>query len=249
MNSFLLAVQFLTILPLEIKTFKPEKLAWSLIFFPWVGLFLGLALAGLNILLTSLGILPLAINIILVISLIIFTGGMHLDGLSDTSDAFFSGKDKKEMLEIMRDSRIGVMGALSLISIILLKIAFLLSVDPVLKPMVLILMCTLGRWSSVLAIYLFPYARQEGKVKLFKEGMNLKIFIIALTSVIICVTALFNIPGLVLLLIVSGFIYLTGKFICKKIEGITGDALGATVELTELVTLLIVCVAQGMING
>ncbi|MDD5108952.1 MAG: adenosylcobinamide-GDP ribazoletransferase [Candidatus Omnitrophica bacterium] len=249
MSSFLLAMQFLTILPLEIKKFNQVKIAKSLIYFPVVGLFLGLILTGINMLLTALGIFPLTVNIILVVVLIILTGGMHLDGLSDTADAFLSGKEKEEMLTIMRDSHTGVMGVLSLISIILLKTGLLLSVSVVLKPAALILMCVLGRWSAVFCMYLFPYARQEGKAKLFIEGINLKIFIISSIVVIICVSVVLSIAGLAILLTISGCIYLIGKSICKKIEGITGDTLGALIELTEVATLLILCFVQGVING
>ncbi|MDD5465124.1 MAG: adenosylcobinamide-GDP ribazoletransferase [Candidatus Omnitrophica bacterium] len=249
MSSFLLAIQFLTILPLGEKKFSPEKLAWALIYFPIVGLFLGAILAGLNICLSSLGISALAVNIILVIALVILTRGIHLDGLADTTDAFLSGKGKEETLEIMRDPHIGVMGALSLISILILKIGLLSSVSAAVKPAALMLMCISGRWSAVLSIYLFPYARQEGKAKVFIEGMSLKIFIISAIIVIICAAIVLNIAGLVVLLIVSGCAYIIGRFICSKIEGVTGDTLGAVIELTEVITLLIICIGQGVVNG
>lgn len=249
MNSFLLAIQFLTILPLWTKKFSQAKLAGALIYFPVVGLFLGVVLAGLNVCLSALGIFSLAVNIILVIVLVVLTRGIHLDGLADTADAFLSAKGKKEMLEIMRDPHIGVMGVLSLISIMLLKIGLLSSVGTAVKPGVLMLMCILGRWSAVLSIYLFPYARQEGKAKLFIEGMTLKIFIISSIMVIICAYTALNIAGLVVLLIISGCTYIIGRLICKKIDGVTGDTLGAVIELSEVITLLIVCIGQGAING
>jgi len=249
MSSFLLAMQFLTILPLGAKKFSSDKLAWALIYFPIVGLFLGAILAGLNICLSYLGISSLAVNIILVIALVILTRGIHLDGLADTADAFLSAKGKKETLEIMRDPHIGVMGALSLISIILLKIGLLSSVSTAVKPAALMLMCILGRWSAVLSIFLFPYARQEGKAKLFIEGMSLKIFIISSIVVIICAFIALNIAGLVLLLIISGSTYIIGRFICKKIDGVTGDTLGAVIELTEVITLLIICIGGGAMKG
>ncbi len=249
MSSFLLAIQFLTILPLGAKKFSQANLARALIYFPVVGLFLGAILAGLNICLSSLGISALAVNIILVIVLVMLTRGIHLDGLADTADAFLSAKGKKEMLEIMRDPHIGVMGVLSLISIILLKIGLLSSVGAAVKPSALMLMCILGRWSAVLSIYSFPYARQEGKAKLFIEGMTLKIFIISSIMVILCAYIALNIAGLVVLLIISGCAYIIGRFICKKIDGMTGDTLGAVIELTEVITLFVVCIGQGVING
>lgn len=241
MTGLLLALQFLTILPIKINKFKQEKMARALAYFPIVGLLLGLALVGLNALLIWLEVFPLLANIILVITLIILTGGMHLDGLADSADAFLSGKDKKEMLEIMRDPHIGVMGALSLLSVILLKIGLFFSLAPAIKPIAFILMCILSRWSAVMAMYLFPYARQEGKAKLFMQGLNFNIFMIALTTVLLFSLLIWNLKGLLALAMIAGCAYLLNKLITRKIGGITGDTLGATIELMEVVTLLTVC--------
>ena len=249
MSSFLLALQFLTTLPLKIRNFSDKKMAWALVYFPIVGLFLGLMLLGLNTLLSIFGISPAVANIILVIVLIILTGGMHLDGVADTADAFLSGKAKKEMLEIMRDSHIGVMGVLALISIILLKISLLSSVNVAVKPVALMLMCILSRWSVVLAMYLFPYARQEGKARLFIQGMDLKIFFLSTIAAVICSFLIWHIQGLIVLLAVALCSYVIGKLVMRKIGGVTGDTLGATIELTEIVILLTVCITQGLIYG
>ena len=249
MSSFLLAVQFLTVLPLKVKQFNEKRIAWALVFFPVVGLLLGLILIGLNTLFSGLGILPAVVNIILVITLIILTGGLHMDGLSDTADAFLSGKSKEEMLEIMRDPHIGVMGVLSLISSILLKIGLLSSISAITKPAALILMCILSRWAVVIVMYLFPYARQEGKAKLFIQGLNLKILIVSLIVVLVFSFSIWGLKGWLVLLIISGCAYLINKAIAGKIGGVTGDTLGATIEIMEIVVLLTVCITQGFRYG
>ncbi|MDD5518975.1 MAG: adenosylcobinamide-GDP ribazoletransferase [Candidatus Omnitrophica bacterium] len=249
MSSFLLALQFLTVLPLKVKQFNEKRMAWSLVFFPVVGLFLGLILVVLNMLLSALGILPAVVNIILVIALIILTGGMHMDGLSDTADAFLSGKGKEEMLKIMRDPHIGVMGVLSLIICILLKIGLLSSLAVIVKPAALILMCILSRWTVVMVMYLFPYARQEGKAKFFMQGLNLKILISSLVLVLVFLFSIWGLKGWLILLIVSGCAYSINVVIAKKIGGVTGDTLGATIEIMEAVILLTVCITQGFRYG
>ena len=249
MTSFLLALQFLTTLPLKIRDFSGKKMAWALVYFPVVGIFLGWMLIGLNTLLSILGFHLVVINIILVIVLIIFTGGLHLDGLADTTDAFLSGQGKEKMLQIMRDSHIGVMGVLALISIILLKVGLLSSVGVVAKPAVLMLMCVLSRWSVVLVMYLFPYARQEGKARLFIQGLNLNIFIVSLIVVLIFSFAIWGLNGALALVIISGCAYVINKAITRKIGGITGDTLGATIEVMEIAVLLIVCITQGLTYG
>lgn len=237
MTPFLLALQFLTVIPLKIKDVKEDKLSKAMIYFPLAGLLLSLILVGINYLSLFLNFAQITSNIILVVSLVILTGGLHLDGLSDTADAIFSRKNKEEMLEIMRDSHIGVMGVLSLISILLLKIGFLSSISISAKTIALILMCVLSRWSLVFSMYLFPYARQEGKAGVFMRGINLKIFILASFFTLACVITAWKIKGLFIWGIVALSAYIIGKYINHKIDGITGDTLGAICELNELFTL------------
>ena len=236
--SFLSALQFLTVIPVKLKTANEQRMAGSMVYFPLVGLLLGLFLAGLNALLSFLNLPFLAMNVITVVVLIVITGGLHLDGLSDTADAFLSARPAEQMLEIMRDSRSGVMGVLSLISVILLKIVLLFSISVSLQLNALMLMCVLSRWSAVATMFFFPYARQEGKAGAFIKGMNLKIFILSTVATVICASIAWQVRGLFVLLIVTGFSYALGKSSTKKIGGITGDTLGAGIELTEIITLL-----------
>lgn len=240
MKKFLLALQFLTILPVKIKSADDKEIADSLIYFPVAGLFIGLALVVINGLLGFFNFPRLAADTILIVSLIAITGGMHLDGLADTSDALLSARNKDEMLTIMRDPHIGVMGVIGILSILILKIAFLFSLDPSLVPAGLILMCALSRWSLVLSLFLFPYARQEGKAKVFSKGINSKIFILATIAAFICVLATAQLKGLIILGIIALWACLFNKLISKKIGGITGDTLGATGEINEVITLFCV---------
>jgi len=244
LRYLLIALQFLTILPIKIKSeIQETDFGVSLLYFPLVGLLIGLILAGMNNLLFILNFKELSVNIILIVALAALTGGMHLDGLSDTSDAFLSGKSRDEMLAIMRDPHIGAMGAISIISILLLKVGLLGAVAAPLKTTALLLACVLSRWSSVLAMFLFSYARKDGKARAFMQGMNLKIFTFSSITVLVFAFAIWQLKGLLTLLIVAGCAYLGGKFVSRKIGGITGDTLGAAIELTEIVTLFAVCIS------
>lgn len=236
-SSFLLSLQFLTVFPLRITKVSAQKMAWAAAFFPLVGLLLGSALAGINTLLGILGFPELVTSIILVVSLVVITGGIHLDGLADTADAFLSNKPKAQMLLIMRDSHIGVMGVLSLISIILLKIGLIYSLNPESSIAALPLMCVLSRWSAVLSMFLSPYARKEGKARLFIQGMNIKIFVFSTAAAMLCAFTIWQIKGLIILLIVAAGTCLAGRLTNRKIGGITGDTLGATIESAEVVVL------------
>ena len=241
MNSFLAALQFLTIVPIKISSLDGKKTAQSMAFFPLVGLLLGLALAGLNSLLTKCGFAQISINIILVVALAALTGGIHLDGLADTIDALSSAKKKEEMLAIMRDPHIGTMGVLGLAGILLLKIALISSLPLSIKISSLLLMCSLSRWSMVFATFLFPYARQEGKAKAFFKNINLRIFLLSTLIALSCSVATGGLPGIIVMLCVALSAYLIAKLVSCQISGITGDVLGAINELSELVVLFMMC--------
>ena len=242
MKYFLIALQFLTILPVKIKDISEDRPTWSIVYFPIIGLLLGLILVGINNLLLFLNFEQFVTDVILVISIIILTGGLHLDGLADTADALLSRKDKEEMLKIMRDSHIGVMGVLSLICTILLKITFLFSISTPLKIITLLLMCTLSKWSLVLSIFLFPYARQEGKAKIFMQGINLKIFSLATIITIGLIILIWQLKGLLIFMITAISACIIGRIINKKINGLTGDTLGAVNEFIEVIILFCICV-------
>jgi adenosylcobinamide-GDP ribazoletransferase len=240
-TGFLLALQFLTVIPLKIKDVTEKKIADSVIYFPVVGLLLGLALAGTAELLFRFTFTALSINVILVILLVCLTGGIHLDGLADSTDAFLSRKNRELMLGIMRDAHIGVMGVLGIISTILLKISFLYSIAMSLKLVSLVLACVLSRWAMVMAMFFFPYARQEGKAKIYIQGMNLKLFILATIFVLLCVFGAWQIKGLIVFAATAVFAYIFNNLVFRKIGGITGDTLGALNEITEVFILLMIC--------
>ncbi|MBI5555290.1 MAG: adenosylcobinamide-GDP ribazoletransferase [Elusimicrobia bacterium] len=237
MKSFFLALQFLTIIPLKLEKFKEQDLAESSKYFPLVGLLLGLILAGAHRLLLLLNFDPFSINISVVVLLVALTGALHLDGLADTTDAFLSRKNKDEMLQIMRDPHIGVMGTLSLLCIILLKIAFFSSIDAALKTTALLLMCSTSRWTLVLSMFLSSYARHEGKAKVFMQGMNLKIFIIATIFTLAICVLIYQLKGFIILLVIALLAFWVNSFLNSKIDGVSGDTLGAVNELMELAIL------------
>lgn len=244
MKRFLLAVQFLTIIPLKIEYFKEQDLAESSKYFPLVGLLLGLILAAAYKLFLRLNFEPISINIIVVVLLIALTGGLHLDGLADTTDAFLSRKNKDERLRIMRDPHIGVMGVLGVLCSILLKIAFLSSLGQTQKIPALLLIGTISRWSLVLSMFLSSYARQEGKAKIFIQGMNLKIFSLATVLTVVISVFVAPLPGLIILFVIAPGAYFFNRRIQSKIGGVSGDTLGALSELTELAILFSLCLLE-----
>ncbi len=236
LNALLLSIEFLTIFPVRAKPSSGD-LSSSTIFFPVAGLFLGCiaALAG-GLLLKVMP--PFAAAAITILFLTLLTGGFHLDGLADTSDAFYAGKNRDDILRIMRDSRVGAMGVLAIVSALLLKITFLglFSRGQMFKA--LIAMPVLSRWSMTEAIFLFRYAREEGKAKIFFDGMNWKKFSASTLISAALAIWLFGVRGLLLIFLLALATFIIGESFRRKIGGLTGDTLGAINEINEILILI-----------
>jgi adenosylcobinamide-GDP ribazoletransferase len=246
MRFLFVALQFLTIIPIRLKELPDSKdFSKAMVCFPVVGLLIGLVLAITNTVLS--GILPhLVLNVILVFFLAVLTGGLHLDGLADTVDGIASRKNKEETLSIMRDSRIGTMGALSLIFVIVFKVALLEIIPSNLKIPVLIIMPCISRWSMLIPLYFFKYARESGKAKVFFDSMNKASLILATVIILVIVLFLLKFSGIFVIAILSVLTYLTARYMNKRIGGFTGDMLGAVNEINEVLFLLIILVIEGL---
>ncbi|MDI6688959.1 MAG: adenosylcobinamide-GDP ribazoletransferase [Actinomycetota bacterium] len=241
-NSFFHALKFLTIFPIpEPKRQDLKSLGRSTTFFPLVGLLLGLILVAFNFLLSYF--LPhRVVNFLLVISLIILTRGIHLDGLADGADGFLVGGQKDEILKIMRDTRIGTFGTTALFLTLLLKFLLLDSLPNEIKNFALITMPSLGRWSTVYAAFLYPAARGDGLGKIFIDNTkSFELFVASSISLLIGIVCF----GSGSIHIFAGLLLFTtviAHFMSKRISGMTGDTLGAITELSEVWILLSILV-------
>lgn len=240
MKNFLVAMGFLTKIPIPKKLAIDDKnLAKSMAFFPLVGLLLGLILVFLNIVLNPF--LPeRLINLTLVFGLIFLTGGLHIDGLSDMVDGFCAKtKNKEEILNIMRDSRIGTMGVIAVVLLILFKYELLNIIPTQIKGAALILMCSISRWGQVMVCYFSKYAREnDGLGRPFIGNVRKQDFYLA-TAFIIFISILGWFPkGFLILILISVFTWVLMKYVHKKIGGMTGDTIGALSELAEVSVLL-----------
>ena len=237
MRGFLVALQFLTILPLEIKSEVKEKdFGRALIYFPVVGALIGLVLA---LVLLAFDFLPNLAKIALVLtSSIIITGAMHLDGFADTCDGFFSGKSKEKILSIMHDPHIGTIGTIAVVSLLLLKFSLMASISKDILWKSLIMMAVFSRWIQVLACYLSKYAKEFGKARFFIEYASLKEVIIGGLITVTLLYVLENWKGLFLFIPVLAAAFLLINYIKRRIGGMTGDTIGAVSEIIEVCVLL-----------
>ncbi|MDH7499396.1 MAG: adenosylcobinamide-GDP ribazoletransferase, partial [candidate division NC10 bacterium] len=172
----------------------------------------------------------------LLAALAFLTGGIHWDGFSDTMDALGGSRSRQERLSIMRDSRVGAFGALSLIFLILLDLSALHHLREQ-RGAFLFLAPLLSRFSMVLLALTQPYARKEGGLaRSFVEEVSLKELSVVGGIALIACLALLRTEGLLLLCLVVAFTLLVGGYFRHRLGGITGDSLGA---LNECMTALV----------
>jgi adenosylcobinamide-GDP ribazoletransferase len=172
-EQFRIALGFLTILPVDRSLqATPERLGRSMALFPAAGVLLGLILVVLNSLLDAL--IPRAVlDCLLLLVLIVMTGALHLDGIADLLDGLAGGKDREGILRIMKDSRVGAMGVVGLVMLLLLKYLSLFNLPLELKSAGLIFMLAAGRWVQVVLAVSCRYLRgQEGTGAVFMEHVN-----------------------------------------------------------------------------
>lgn len=237
MNSFFFALQHLTRIYIKDVPFDEKDLGRSGMFFPLVGLLLGGIMVGL-LWLSAAVFPPPATAALLVVGMVIVTGGLHLDGFMDTMDGVLSGRSRERKMEIMKDSRVGAFGALGLACLLLLKFALILSLPGHYLPRILILVPVLSRWGMVYAIARFPYARPEGLGKLYSQFTSNRELAVA-TLVACAVAAGAGGPaGLVLLGLAGISAHLLCAQFVKQLGGLTGDTYGAVNEILEVIVLL-----------
>lgn len=246
MKSFILMVQFLTRIPIPVELNVTTKdFERGPVYFPMVGFIIGALLSGLYALLQPHLSLFL-LGICLVAAEVFITGGLHLDGLSDTFDGIYSNRDRERMLEIMKDSRLGANGALALLFFMLLKMGLIMELEPRWAVIVLFMMPLISRMNLVLACRYSEYAREDGMGNLFIGKVSRKMLIgaLAFTGVVIVAALWGTVMGLSLWLGTSLFAFYYMKHVSDKIGGMTGDTLGALCELSEIVVLGLAVMSQ-----
>ncbi len=234
MKAWLVAWQFLTRLPLTIRGHVDESdLAASVSCFPAVGAVLGatLYLCGWQ---ASRFLPPLTTGLLLVALQILVTGGLHLDGICDLSDGWYGSRDKERRLEIMKDSRLGALGATSLLLVVMFK-ASLLATPPA-DWRALVLYEAGAKFTMALAIAHFPYARRTGTGGLFKQVQTKHVLAAAILPLLLLVLAPWQIA------LAAGAAWLGSWLLAncwsKALGGLTGDCYGAIHELWQVMFLL-----------
>jgi adenosylcobinamide-GDP ribazoletransferase len=232
------ALRFLTIIPVAgLPPMAQQSIARAIPWFPLAGAAIGALLAGLGLVCGALWDAWVR-SVVLVVGWGIVTAGLHLDGLSDTFDAVMSWRPRERKLEIMKDSRIGAMGALALIAVLALKTAWLHAAgDGWLRAVWLA--PVLGRWADTYGIFHFPPARAGGLGHEFQSQVRRADFVFATATAIVLALALAGARGLLALALVWGASYWLARWWTRDLGGLTGDTYGALCEIAEVVTLAV----------
>lgn len=251
MKAALAALQFLTVLPLPRSLDVGERaLGQSVWFFTLVGLAIGAVVAGIDHYWAGY-VPPLPAAVLVTVLLLLASGGLHIDGLADTADGFFSSRPRERMLEIMRDSRSGPMAVTAVVCVVLLKASVIASLPmgSMLRAAALILMPAAGRTALALQMNILPYARPQGGLgSVFVKYRSL---LHAQWSIAVLLAAGWLTLGWLGVMSTSAAVLLAllfSVYCYRKIGGFTGDTLGASCELTEIVPglALLICLHVGM---
>ncbi len=238
-TTFPLALTFLTKVPWPWRgEAAAADLARSMFWFPWVGAVLGAGYAGVWLGLRHL--LPGVAAAALLLGLtVLATGGLHLDGLADTADGLGGGHTPEARLAIMKDSRVGAFGVISLMVILLLKFAFLVALaEKRAGTWPIFLFPVVSRWGMVLLAYLAPYARPGGGLgQAMTMGVTPRIAAGATAAALGLTLLAGGLKGVILLAAAGGLVYLANLYFRRALGGITGDVLGAANEILEAVVL------------
>ena len=212
-------------------------MAW----YPMVGCLLGALLVAADMALSQVFSFQVA-NIVLIILLVAVTRGLHQDGLADMVDGLAGGRTAQARLAIMRDARIGAIGASGLFLALGLRWAGLNAMPPAEHMTLLIGMPVVGRWAMVVGSFHVTYARSEGGLaQPFLAHLSWWHLCAATVTAGLALTLLLG-PWAALgcLLIGAILVRLSTIWFHRMFGGVTGDLLGATNEVAEILFIVIV---------
>jgi adenosylcobinamide-GDP ribazoletransferase len=259
-REFILALQFLTIFPLKVQGgVSEEEVALSAVFFPLVGALQGLFAVAVAYLSAHYLGEEVAVAMV-VLALAGSNGGLHLDGLADTSDAIAvkpTGDESSDMarrLAAMKDSATGPMGVIAVVFAVLLKFLIIkvlyFGLNRTAFYCLLLLMTVYSKWAMVPPMYYGRSARQEGLGRIFVENVQPGVLLLSTLLAVVLTSAIYGfwlgraygVQKIVILPVIFCGLYLFGlasaKYAARRFGGLTGDVFGAISEISEILFLL-----------
>lgn len=240
MKTLILMLQFFTRIPIN-KSIDVNENSFSkgIIYFPIVGLVIGLINGVVYFLCAKLFSVSVALLLSILINLLI-TGALHLDGLADTCDGIYSARNKEKMLEIMKDSRVGTNGVIAIFFDLMLRFYLLQEIGTSKLLVVIIVLPIISR--TVLSLFIYISANNgngKGLGSLFIRKNSIKAVVITLFLGTMISTVVIGYLAPIVLIVACVFVAAFRKYILVKLGVITGDILGASIELVEILMLFL----------
>ena len=233
-KAFFLALSLLTRLPVAaLDDMQAKDSGYSALFYPLVGLIIGVLLYFPVLLFPNAS--PLLLTSIMISGWAVITGGLHLDGLADSADAWLGGgNDEEKTHRIMKDPLVGAAGVVAIVCVLLLKFSALAALLNVGSSGLVILAPVIGRSMILLLFRTSKYVSNQGMAH---DVVNYLPRMASMWVIGVCVLAgaLFSFWGMICVL--SGF-WLLRRLMLKRLGGCTGDTVGATVEISEMLFLV-----------
>jgi adenosylcobinamide-GDP ribazoletransferase len=250
MNGLLLAMQFFTAIPIrqELPLGRREVTAMY-VALPFVGAAIGLVMYGVSeLLLNVLGFETFLAAVLIVLTGIVLTGGLHLDGWADTGDAFFSYKEREKRLEILDDPRLGAFGTMALVLLIIVKIALFneILMSGTGNVALFIAIPFLARAAMNLYFSTVRLAKDKGIAHFFKEKISTGMVIgwTLVSGAVILFAVGFVLNSLLIPVVIAAVLaialFMFRNWSLKHFGGVSGDLCGAFIEGMEAVLWLTV---------
>lgn len=236
MNSFFLALQFLTRLPIPYETdFNEVEAGRSLTWFPLISGLMGLIVGYIQSIIFATA--PKISGFVALIALYLLNGGLHLDGLADTADGFLCYRNREETLRIMHDSTIGTYGVVALVFLLLGEYSVFSSTE--IGAVYLAIFVASARMGVLFSIHFFPSATSSKLGDFFKRRGEAKVYALQ-WIILLAFIFIFSKPWMIVFPVLALlFSYAFSRLSVKKIGGVSGDVYGAIMELSILLLLLI----------
>jgi adenosylcobinamide-GDP ribazoletransferase len=217
--------------------FSADELVRGAVAFPAVGALIGALVGVAAVVQVELGMPVLLAAAGAVVVDVVVTGALHLDGLADSADGL-AGRNPEHSLEVMRDHGVGVYGASAVVLDLLVKVAAIAALPASDAVVILVAVYAVSRAAPLPLSAALSYAGSNGTGRVFVQGMRWDFatagtgIAAALAFLAVGTMAVAMLGGLLVVAVAVGF------SAGRRLAGVTGDVLGAAVELTTLVGLV-----------